>query len=366
MSDSKSMGVISADSHVMEPVDMWEKPLYAKFGDDTPRVIKNFMGRSGTWFHTGGQVMNYGGSDTSSQQIGMQAAGWDPKVRVEFQKKADIACEVLNGTFMLLIMRHPNYACLRACCEVFNTWLGAFIAHDRTRLRGVGMLAMDDLAWSLKEVERCKKLGFDCVNIHLYAPPGQPPYRKAHWDPFWAKCQELEMPVQLHIITGRVPDPIHFHTPAEQGDSPRTQLAMMYEVMGVLANDFIFGGILDRFPTLKVICSEFEISWIPNFMWRLDHMQDAMSVRLPLPKLKEKASDYMRTRVWHGMIDDAFGAETIPEIGFDRILWGSDFPHVRSIGLDARPRLKKMFASFSEADRQRIVAGNAAHVFNIH
>ena len=137
----------------------------------------------------------------------------------------------------------------------------------------------------------------------------------------------MGIPVQLHIITGRVPDPIHFYTPEEQALSPQTQLAMFYEVMGVLVNEFIFGRILDRHPALRLVCSEFEISWIPHFMWRLDHMQDAMSHRLVLPKLDMRASDYMRQRIWHGMIDDIYGTETIEYLGADRILWGSDFPH---------------------------------------
>ena len=357
--------LISADSHVMEPIDLWEKALFDKFGEDTPRVLDGYLGKGGKWFHTGGQVMEYGGSDRDSQKIGMQAAGWDPEVRVAFQEKADVAAEILNATFMLLIMRHPNYDCLRACARVFNDWLSEFIAHDRARLHGVGMIPMDDIDWAIAELERCARHGFCCVNIHLYSPPGSPPYRKPDYDPFWARAAEMGIPVQLHIITGRVPDPIHFYTPEEQALSPQTQLAMFYEVMGVLVNEFIFGRILDRHPALRVVCSEFEISWIPHFMWRLDHMQDAMSHRLVLPKLDMRASDYMRQRIWHGMIDDIYGTETIEYLGADRILWGSDFPHIRSIGLEARGHVARAFESFSDSDRALLTGGNAAHVFNL-
>ena len=250
--------LISADSHVMEPIDLWEKTLFDSFGDDTPRVLDGYLGKEGMFFHTGGQVMEYGGSDRDSQKIGMQAAGWDPAVRVEFQEKAGVVAEILNATFMLLIMRHPNYDCLRACARVFNDWLAEFIAHDRKRLYGVGMIPTDDVDWAIEELERCAKNGFSCVNIHLYSPPGSPPYRKPIYDPFWARAAEMDIPIQLHIITGRVPDPIHFYTPEEQALSPQTQLAMFYEVMGVLVNEFIFGKILDRHPKLRVVCSEFE------------------------------------------------------------------------------------------------------------
>ena len=102
----------------------------------------------------------------------------------------------------------------------------------------------------------------------------------------------------------------------------------------MLANDFIFGGILDRFPQLKVICSEFELSWVPGFMARLDQTE-AVAPRLKIPRLKMKAGDYMRERIWHGFIDDTAASFCIPYIGASRVLWSSDFPHVRSIGLDA-------------------------------
>ena len=361
-----STGIISADSHVMEPVDLWEKALFEKFGDHTPRVLDGHLGKEGKFFHTGGQVMEYGGSDRDSQKIGMQAAGWDPAVRVEFQEKADVVAEVLNATFMLLIMRHPNYDCLRACARVFNDWLAEFIAYDRKRLYGVGMIPMDDIGWAIEELERCANNGFRCVNIQLYSPPGSPPYRKPDYDPFWARAAEMDIAIQLHIITGRVPDPIHFHTPEEQALSPQPQLAMFYEVTGVLVNEFIFGKILDRHPNLRLVCSEFEISWIPNFMWRLDHMQDAMSHRLVLPKLDMRASDYMRKRIWHGVIDALYATETIEYLGADRVLWGSDFPHIRSIGLEARNHVAKAFEPFSAADQALLTSKNAAEVFNIN
>src|SRR5262249_42641793 len=146
---------------------------------------------------------------------------------------------------------------------------------------------------------------------------------------------------------------------------PRMQLSLMYEVMDELANEFIFGGVLDRHPKLKLVCSEFEISWIPNFMWRIDQMQDDFGYRLELPKLKMKASDYMKSRIWHGIIDAPLAAGAIEAVGVDRVLWGSDFPHVRSIGLDAHDRLAGIFKGLSEGDQKKLVAGNVAALYGL-
>jgi predicted TIM-barrel fold metal-dependent hydrolase len=143
-------------------------------------------------------------------------------------------------------------------------------------------------------------------------------------------------------------------------------LQLYYEAMTPLASDFIFGGVLDRFPRLKLLCSEFEIAWIPPFMYRLDQMQGSFKARLPwLPTLKMAASDYLRHRIWHGMIDDPLGQEAIRHIGVDQVLWGSDFPHVRSIGLETQERVAKLYDGLPGADQDKLVAGNVARVFGL-
>lgn len=357
--------IISADSHVMEPRDLWQKGMGERYGEHTPRLIHEHAGRHGTFFYTGRQVLKVTESDLSAQKIGFQAAGYQPDIRVEFQKKAGVECEVLYATLMLLIMQGRQLNVVRAAARVFNDWLADFCGYDSKRLLGIAMIPMDDPDWAVEELERVRRKGLRGAIIHLIPPEGCSPLRDPIYDRFWACAQDHDLPITLHIITGRAPDPLHFHTKVEQGESPRTQIELMYEVMGPLANEFIFGGILDRFPKLKLICSEFEISWIPNFMWRLDQMQDDFGARLQLPKLKLKASDYMRSRIWHGIIDDPFGAEAVRHIGVDRVLWGSDFPHIRSIGLDAQSRLGALFSTLTPAERDKVVCGNVAAVYDL-
>ena len=357
--------VISADSHVMEPPDLWEKALGGRYGDHTPRRLGEHLGKQGSFFFTGHQVLKYGRSDYEAQKIGFQEAGWIPEVRVRFQKEAGVDAELMNATYMLLIMQGRQRAVVRAAARVFNDWLADFCAYDPKRLIGIAMIPMDDIDWAVAELERVAKRGLRGAIIHLYPPEGCAPYRDRLYDRFWARAQELDMPLTLHIITGRVPDPLHFHTREEQGESPQSQIALMYEVMGVLANEFIFGTILDRFPKLKIQCSEFEISWIPSFIWRLNQMQDDFGARLELPKLAMKAGDYMKRRIWHGFIDDPYPRHAVEHIGARQVLWGSDFPHVRSIGLNAQDRVAQLFSGLPPAEQDGLVAGNVAALYRL-
>ena len=157
-------------------------------------------------------------------------------------------------------------------------------------------------------------------------------------------------------------------TQEERGENPHKMLELFSEIQVVLANDFIFGGILDRFPKLKVVCSEFELSWIPYFMAQTDSLQDhyGFGARMRLPALEMRASDYMKTRIYHGMIDDPYGSEMIPMVGADRVLWGSDFPHIRSVGLEAQDHVHKLLGQLVAEDQKRVVGSNAATVFNLN
>ena len=78
-----------------------------------------------------------------------------------------------------------------------------------------------------------------------------------------------------------------------------------------------------------------------------------------------RPSEYMATRIWHGFIDDSAAEFSIPRVGPSQVLWGSDFPHPRSIGLDAQTTLNKLVESLPQKDQSLVVGGNAAKVFNL-
>ena len=364
--------VISADSHVREPVDLWWNVLGSRFGERTPRLLHEHAGRQGRFFYTGlagRDVCRIG--DIETEQKGridddLARAGWDPAARVRFQEEARIEAEVLNPTVMTAIMQSEHLDVVRASAQVFNDWMTDYAAYDRKRLLAVGVTPLDDVDWAVRELERIRAKGVRSVMIHTDPPASLPPYRERVYDQFWAAAQDLDVPITLHIITGRAVDPLlYFHTLEEHRESPRALLGLFYEIMGPLANEIVFGQILDRFPRLKVVCSEFEISWIPSFMYRLDQMQSALSALVPLPKLRLSASEYLRTRVWHGTIDDPYARDVTPVIGADQVMWGSDFPHIRSIGLEAHDTLARLFAGFPPGDVAKIVHANAARVFGL-
>lgn len=361
--------VISADSHVMEPPDLWSKPLGKKFGDRAPRVIEEYRGRKGRFLWIGTEDDQAFHLDAVQSQIEeslgrrMWEAGYVPEVRVAYQQEQGIAAEVINSTYMLVMLKVKDREVVRACAEVFNDWIAEFCSYSPKRLLGSAVVPIDDVEWGVRELERVDRKGLTGAMINLDTPEGMPRYRDRMYDPFWATAQDLGIPITLHIGSGRALSALALTTPEELEEAPRRFLNINFEIQGVLANEFIWGGVLDRFPGLKLICSEFEISWIPGFMRVADHEGQKLGWRLGLPKPQMRPSEYLQTRVWHGFLLDPFAVAIIPLIGADRVLWGSDFPHPGDTvnPADAADLLKEL----PWDEQEKVLGSNAAKLFGV-
>jgi predicted TIM-barrel fold metal-dependent hydrolase len=249
---------------------------------------------------------------------------------------------------------------------VYHDWLVEFVSHNPQRFIGVVVVPIfEDAEQAAADLEKLARKGLRTALVGFAPPDGRPPLRDSSYDRFWATAQDLGIPVQLHIGGGNLPDPLHAHSRKEQEEGPGRMIAIDYEIMGTLTNDFIFGTILDRFPKLKIVCSEFEISWIPSYMFRIDQIQQDYAHRMPIPKLTMRASDYLRTRMWHGFIDDPYALDVLSRVGADRVVWGSDFPHIRSVGVDAQEKLAELLKGVPGKDQEKIVGGNASKAWNL-
>ncbi len=363
------MLLISADSHVVEPIDLWEKHLAKQFGDKVPRkFVGRYKGEEGTWFVTGSAAVPESVRDdpakTAQENADMYLAGYDPAQRMKCMEADGIAAEVLHttrGLFFMLLLEDREL--LRACAQVYNDWLAEYCSHAPKRLLGVAMIPLDDPDWAVKELERVTRKGLRGVMINT-APPGRPPLRNAIYDGFWAACAERRIPVTLHVGQGVKEDPFTFQGERRQ-ESPGALLECLWEGGLMLSNDFIFGGIFDRFPKLTVSLAEFECSWAPYFIGVMNNVQDGMAPVFGLPPIKQRAMDYLRQNVCLTFLNDPYAVMTAKVVGADILAWASDFPHIRN----PYPRSAESFAALVAAatpQEQALMAGqNAKRIYNI-
>jgi predicted TIM-barrel fold metal-dependent hydrolase len=360
--------IISADSHVLEPTDLWSRALGERFGDAVPHVVEDFHGYKGAYFYVGrtGEAVKIDelvdANHTNRRLDDLAEAGRDPVRRLELMDRDGVAAEVINPTWGLWVPRIQNEEIRQACARVYNDWVLEYASENLDRLIAVAMIPIENVDWAVAELNRVIKKGLRGVMIGASPLEGTPPYRNSHYDRFWAATQQMDIPLTLHIVTGRARDPFTCHGPEEREEVPRMFLDLFGEAAPILANEFIFGGIFDRFPRLKVFLSEFDASWLPILKYRVDRIQ-----RFPgLRELKKKpASRYISENIYVGMINDPLVKTLRYDIGVDRIMWGSDFPHPPCPYPNTTQNVGRLFDSVPAEEKYKMTAGNVINLYNI-
>ncbi|MFI4986271.1 MAG: amidohydrolase family protein [Alphaproteobacteria bacterium] len=359
--------IISADSHVLEPGDLWAKALAGRFGDKVPHVVQRFNGHEGTFYYLGregeaariDELVNATSDDERLSKL--VQAGHDPVHRLALIKADGVAAEVLNPTWALWVPRIREGDMRRACAEVYNDWIIDYCSHDPKRFVAIALIPIDDVEWAVSEARRVAKRGLRGIMVPTTPAEGALPYRHKAYDRFWALAEELGLPITLHIVTGKVRDPFTFHGADERGDVPGSFIELFAEAAPVLANEFIFGGIFDRFPKLKVFLSEYDASWLPILKYRVDRIETFPG----LPPLKKPARAYVEENIFVGIINDPLAGKMRYDIGVDRIMWGSDFPHPPCPYPDTMNRIDAVLAGIPDDERRAITGGNVSKLYGI-
>jgi predicted TIM-barrel fold metal-dependent hydrolase len=360
--------VISADSHMTEPGDLWLERLDKKYRDNAPKVVKNEKqgGAPYVLVAPGIHPLAVAGvfaAGRSGNELrdhlkrGYEAArpsGWDPVERLKDQDLDGVVAEVLYSSLGIVLFNLPDVELQRACLRVYNDWLAEFCAHAPQRLIGIGLYALSDLP-DVSEIERCAKKGLKGILI-LATENTDRPYSDASFDPLWRVCAETGMPISLHkpLVSGM---PL---TPA-MPTMADLQIHVVHVVEGCITR-LVYGGVFERFPKLKIVSAENDVGWIPNWVHRLDHVHSKMSFSR---QLAQKPSDYVRRNVWATFQDDPLGPATWKFFGESNYMWASDFPHADSTFPDSLKVIDENFAGVPADVTQRIVFANANSLYGM-
>ncbi len=363
--------VISADSHFVEPPEMWAERIDARFRDRAPHTVKGYKGREGEFFVCENiapvQVAGFFGSGKRAEELpehlkrGFEAAPksvWDPAERLKEQDADGVSAEVLYTSMGMLLFGLDDAELRAACFRAFNDWAAEYCSYNPKRLIGLGVITLEDIPAAVAELERIARKGLRGALI-WGAPPEDRPYSLPDYDPFWAAAQDLGMPLSLHILAGR--GGVRFS---------RRRILFGYmklpqEIQLTFA-DIITGGVLERFPRLRLVSAENDISWIPHFMYRLDHAYERLRhiEGLSLPMMP---SEYMKRNVTATFQFESTNVDFTRRIfGAEQIMWSSDYPHTDSPWPHSQDYIAQAFADIPEAEVRKIVGGNAARLYGLN
>ncbi len=363
MPGARSYHLISGDSHVNEPGDLWTARVPAHLRDRAPRIERFEQGDA--WVIEGVRdPINFGMNACAglppekmrgwSRFEDMRHGGYDPAARIEEMDVDGVDAEVLYPTPRLAqgIAANTDVELHLALVRAYNDWLSEYVAHDPSRFGGLALLPNRGASHAVEELERVwGRPGMRGVMLACYPNGTLEP--AADDDAVWERLAALRIPVSIHVSLSQSMPAAHRVPLPGYGrffDAPNRIVQM------------IFAGIFDRFPDLAVVIAEVDCGWVPYFKEQIDNNYRRLA---PVSDfhIVDMPSAYVERHVHFTYITDDVGIDQRHDIGVERILWSSDYPHISSDWPHSWKTIDATFAEIDAAERAAILAGNASRLY---
>lgn len=358
--------VISADSHVVEPGDLWLKHIDRRFLERAPRLLHEE--KSDVYWCEGVPMIPVPAASAAgraSSQLRREGrfetdvfrGAWDPEVRLTDMARDGIDAEVVYPTMAMKMYQIADADYKWACFTAYNDWVAEFCGAHPDRLKGVGMVSTDEPARAIAELERIRERGLVGAMTSI-APADQEAYGTAVHDDFWAAAQDLGLPVSLHVVT---------ESKAKAFKSIADHVLFNETIQRSLVS-LVFGGVFQRFPHLRIISAENDAGWVPYFLERMDYVYDRRQNSLPfaIKGGDTLPSAYFRRNIGFTFMRDRSAVFSRDAIGIENLMWSSDYPHNDSTWPDSQAVIDAICEGIPAADRHQIVYSNAAKLYGFN
>ena len=363
--------VLSSDSHVVEPPDLWTSRMDPSLGDRIPHLVAGepfdfwyigqqhlgVLGTSGAY--TGARFERPGEILREAKFADVRPGGYDPHAHVEDITMDGVDGNVVYPSMALEMFALQDQPLLRDIFRAYNDWLSGFCSAYPNKLKGIALLLLDEnVDAGIQELHQIATSNAAGALISVYPSPGQS-YDQPMYEPFWAAAQEVGLPLSLHVSTNR-PDS-GARNLINQGGSAR--VTVDYWVRVSLCH-LVFSGVFERFPDLTFVQAEHDIAWLPYFLRRLDTTYIERTTQTPYRYQGDTLpSDFMRSNVFHSFQEDDVGIQLRHLIGVDNLLWGSDYPHAESTFPRSREIISRILDGVPEDEQAKIAGANTARIY---
>jgi predicted TIM-barrel fold metal-dependent hydrolase len=372
---TREFNLVSADSHVIEPPDLWEKWLPRKYLDKAPKLVKDDEGGDAWQYRPGGAVEPLGlvtCVGTRPEDLKWTGAVYGGNIhpgcyrgkeRLEVLDVDGVDAEVIYPPqrAMLYFMGFKDDIDLQiAGLRAYNDWLADdFCAADRQRLAPVAQMPNAGIERAVNELKRSIEKGHRGVILTAWPSGGDS--ISAEDDQFWAVAEEAGIPISIHLLL------VTSQTRPGNVQDKRMGVvigASAFTIVAQVIPQVIVSGVFDRFPRLKFLAVETGVGWVPHLLemmddryWRNRHWTGI--------ELKHPPSEYWR-RNWAGtFIVDRSGIALREMVGIENMMWSTDFPHHGNDWPYSRKTVEEMFAGVPAADRRKIVADNCVRLYGL-
>jgi len=377
-------GAVDADGHVLEPPDLWDRHLEARFRDrpmgirrdaegleyleiagrPSKMVRRNLPQGLGAMDLVGGIPAPPGRVRTGLGYLDNAGLGaWDATERLERLDRENLDLAILYPTLGVLWEAEcEDLELAQAYTRAYNRWIVEFCAGSGGRLVPIAHLSLGLPEEAERELARAAHDGVKGVFVAPFVmtrkAPGHPDHHRV-----FRLAEELGLPVAIH--PGFEP---FWAAPGRFGRMTDASLSFLINVTApdgvrhAFTSMFQF-GVFEKFPRLKVVVLESGAGWIGYWLERMDAVYVS-----PLGRntgLSEKPSVYFQRQCWISCDPDERSlAGVIPLVGEDKFFWASDFPHP-----DHAPRYLPELAELVEllppSARYKLMGDNVRSVYGL-
>ena len=391
--------IISVDDHVVEPPNVWQDRLPEKYKEVGPRVVRRPLGEltfvggkltvkvgepgSGPdvdwWFYEElrrplmrlDAAAGYPRDEVDLRSVtydDMRKGAWSVPERLEDMDTNWLESSLCFPTFPRFCGQTFTEAKDRdlglLCVKAYNDWMvEEWCGPSDGRLIPLIIVPLWDANLAAEEVRRNAARGVRAVCFSEIPPNlGLPSIHDAdgHWKPFFAACNESQVTINMHIGSGS-------KMPSTSPDAPpAVSSTLTHELAEGSLADWLFSGLLVRYPDVTLTYSEGQIGWIPYILARADrvweHNRGWSDSRDLVP---EPPSTYYWGRVYGCFFDDAAGLAALDAIGPRQVTFETDYPHADGTWPHSRAVAEKLLAGLDAAVVHDIVRGNALRMLGL-
>ena len=365
--------VMDSDMHLMEPADLWQRYIDPAFAEQAPIGLTRHVRDLGV--QVAGKILPRS-PEKPNPALGpvrekiirekysdVAARNYDNVSQLWAMDKEGLDVAILypsRGLFVLAVDgMDPELAA--AIAKAYNDWLYDFCKIAPSRMYGAALVAPHDVSSAIEETRRAvTALGFKGIVMrpnHVNNRKWSDPY----YNPLWEECQRLGIPVGFHEA-GRVflPQPAlaQFIPTFSMFNTLSFPMANMFACA-----DMIYGGVMERFPKLRVAFLEGNCSWLPWLLWRMGEYME-ITGKADYPELKLEPIEYFQRQCFGSIECDEITAKHLPEFGLeDNIVFSTDYPH-----LDVKyPHSVEVFLQlpFKEETKRKYLWDNCARLYGL-
>ncbi len=366
--------IISAVDHVVEHPEVWTRRLSkAKFAERVPHLERAQDG--GDYWIVNGQslaladVARVGAVMADCVSVprvwnDIPKTAYDPRARLTAMDQDEIECAVLYPSLagfsgeIFGAIDDPELGL--ACLQAYNDWLIEEWTTTSPRFIAQCIVPLWPIESTVAEIRRAVRRGhrgviFPAEPTHLRHLPH---INSADYDPIWATCQELDVPLCFHA--GSTPQ---LQFPIAPGLAPELVAAFQAVIRPASSvfdiTNLLFSRILLRFPKLNVVFAESTIGWGTFLLEYADHQyeQDHCGYELKPSEMFHRQC-YLTT--WYDQVKI-----NARHIGTANILWSTNFPMANSTWPESRQYTEKCLIGMSDAERDRILWKNASQLYKV-